>query len=237
MGVVIVSIWVAAAGVFLSAERPPSDLHVVFERQFNFLASVRTTTTEWWFAPAKSALKQGDRLTIRRDDLGVRWRIDLKAGTYIEEKIAPPPPPAPPAKEDIHTVGQDHYEPEYDWSVRENGLKTTIAGRACRQFVATGEADYAEATVKFWVCEPIGGISYPINDGLISQLSSESARKMVGETALKHGKAWVLGIEETQELSISPTLTITVSVKTLEATQAPAGTFDLPANVKKAGPR
>jgi hypothetical protein len=236
MGVVIVSIWVAAAGVFLPVQPPPSDLHVVFERQFNFLASVRTTTTEWWLAPAKSALKQGDRVTITRDDLGVRWRIDAKAGTYTEEKIAPAAPTPPPTQEDIHTAGYE-YEPQYDWKVSESGRKTTIAGRPCRQFIAIGDADYAEATVKFWVCEPITGISYPINDGLIGQLSSESARTMVGETALKHGKAWVLGVEETQEPAISPTMTITVSVKTLEATQAPAGTFDLPANVKKAGAR
>ncbi len=31
------------------------------------------------------------------------------------------------------------------WTIGEPGEKTTIAGRPCRQVVASGDADYAEA--------------------------------------------------------------------------------------------
>jgi len=229
-----IGFWLCAAGLALPASSPPSDLHLVVESQFNYLASVRTTTTDMWMSTGRRTAKIGETITIRREDLGIRWRINLKAGTYTEEKIEPPSPPPPPAKEDIHTVGQNYYEPEFDWTLSDSGQKTTIAGRPCRQFLAAGDADYAESTVKFWVCEPIAGITHPVNDAVISQMRNQSARKMVEQATAKQGSAWVLGIEETQEHSIAPTMVITVSVKTLDATAAPPGTFELPANAKKA---
>ena len=93
---VILGIWLSVA-VSLPVSPPPADVHLLVESQFNYLSSVRTTTIETWSAQGKTATKIGDRLTIRREDLGVRWRVDLKAGTYTEEKIAPPAA-AEPAK-------------------------------------------------------------------------------------------------------------------------------------------
>jgi hypothetical protein len=228
----IVGIWLWAM-VSLPVPPPAPDVHLIVESQFNYLSSVRTTTMEIWSTQGKMASKLGDRLTIRREDLGVRWRVDLKAGTYTEEKIEPPPAAEPP-KEDIHTAGYD-YEAEYDWTTRETGQKTTIVGRSCRQFVSAGDADYAEATVRFWLCDPVAGVTSAVNDAVLSSMRSPSARKMSSEFAAKRRKAWVLGVEEMQEPPIAPRMIITVSVKTLDTAPLPPATFDLPANVKKAG--
>ncbi len=232
MAPAVVGFWLAAM-VSLPVSPPSSDLHLLVESQFVYLSAVRTTTIETWIAQGKTASRLGDRLTIRREDLAVRWRIDLKAGTYTEDKLTPAGPPLPP-KPDIHTAGYD-YEPEFDWVTREGGQEMTIAGRPCAQFVSTGDADYAEATVKFWVCEPIPGVSHAVNDSMLSSMRSQSARKMVLETAAKRGKGWVLAVEETQEPAIAPTLTMKITAKTLEAAPLPPETFELPANVKKAG--
>ncbi len=223
-----------AAGVPPPLAQAPSDLHVVFERQFNYMSSIRTTPTDWWVAPGKSATRSGDRLTIRRDDLGIRWRVDLKAATYEEAKIEAAPPAPAADKEDIHTAGFN-YEPDYEWQVSQTGQTSTLAGRPCRQFVASGDADYSEATVKFWLCEPIAGVNHAVTSQVTGGLFSDSSRRMVIDTAAKQGNAWALGIEETLQPAISPTIVMTVTVKSLEAAAAPAGTFELPANVKKAG--
>ncbi len=228
----------AAIGCWLSAmlllpsSAPPPDLHVVVSSQFHYLSSVRPTTLDVWMSDGKRATKIGDRVAIRREDLGVTWRIDVKGGTYTEDKIVASPPPEP-AKEDIHTAGFE-YEPEFDWQLAETGEKSTIAGRPCRRTVATGDADYAQTTVSFWSCDAIAGVGHRVTDLVVGMLRSRSAAKMVADTAAKSG-AWVLSVEETQEPAIAPTMTITASVTSLEATAAPAGTFDLPANVKKAG--
>ncbi|MGE5359057.1 MAG: hypothetical protein ACM3NQ_08545 [Bacteroidales bacterium] len=224
--------WVCAL-LSMAISPPPPDFHIVVESQFNYLSSTRTTVTETWIAQAKMATKVGTRLTIRREDLGVRWRVDLKAGTYTEEKIAPSPPPSAATEEDIHTAGYD-YQAEYDWTTRESGRKSTIVGRPCREFVSSGEADYADASVKFWVCEPMAGVGTAVNDAVLSPMRSASARKMVEETAARRGKAWVLGVEEMQEPPIAPTMVITVSLKAFETAPLPASAFELPANVKKA---
>ncbi len=86
---------------------PPADLHIVFRSDFVYQASTRTTSNEWWLSDAKSLARQGDRLSIYREDLGVVWRASVKAGTYTENKIPPAGQPAPmppaPGKVDIRT--------------------------------------------------------------------------------------------------------------------------------------
>ncbi len=231
MAPVIIGCWLSAM-LLLPFPAPPSDLHVVFEYQFNYMSMKRATTTEMWTAPGRSAARVGDRLTIDREDLGVRWRVDVKAGTYVEDKISTAPSAPPVKREDIHTVGYDYYEPDYEWTVREVGSSMT-SGRPCRDFVGAGDADYAEATVKFSLCQPIEGATFT-NDAIVTQLRSESARKMIANAAVGQ-KAWVLKVEETQEPAVAGTIVVTIAIKTLETMPAPPGTFDLPANVKKAG--
>jgi hypothetical protein len=146
----------------------------------------------------------------------------------------PAPPPDDARNVDIHTAGYD-WEPEYDWSVKASGRSSTITGRSCREFVATGDADYAEAHVSFWACDPLPGVSRNPTDLVAAPLGSGSAKKMIFDTLAKHGRAWLLAAEEQQEPAIAPTMVIRVRVETLEAAAAPPGTFDLPPALKKSG--
>jgi hypothetical protein len=228
--------WLVSA--LAQAAPPQTDLHVVYDSEFIYLASTRTTASEWWLSEGKSMSRQGDRLSIVRDDLGVAWRASVKAGTYTETKLPPArQPPAPPAiaeKVDMHTAGWD-WEPQYDWTVKASGQASTIAGRPCREFTATGSADYAEANVSFWACDPLPGVARNPTDLVAAPLRSASAKQMIFDTLAKQGKPWLLAAEEQQEPAIAPTMVIRVRVGTLEARPAPPGTYDVPATFKKAG--
>jgi hypothetical protein len=227
--------WLAASLSLASPPPPPGDLHVVVSSEFVYMARVRPTRQDWWLGGKQRALAVDGRLTIYREDLGLVWRIDTKAGTYTETPQAKPEtrPPTPPAV-DMHTVGYG-WEPDYDWSVKETGRQSTIAGRACREFAATGQADYAEATATFWGCTPLAAGMVSPTDVVVGPLRSESTRKMIRDAAARRGGFWVLQAEETTEPAIAPTMVLRVKVDTLEATPAPAGTFELAATLKKAG--
>jgi hypothetical protein len=230
-------LFAALAGLVAPAQSPPPDLHVVFTSEFEYMSRVRPMSYEWWIGENRSASRQGDRLSIRRDDLGVTWRIDLKAGSYVETARPAPPAAAGAAAEpafDIHTAGYD-WEPRFDWSVAETGQKSSIAGRPCLEFRAVGDADYAQAWVTFWACDPLPGVAQGPNDSLLGVLRSDSARKMVSDALAAHGNAWVLALEEKQEPAIAPTMVLRAKVELVEWRPAPPGTFDLPSNVKKAG--
>jgi hypothetical protein len=239
MTVAILMAWFAGALSWAAPPQPPPDLHVVFRSEFVYMSSTRATANEWWLSVGKSLARQGDRLNIYREDLGVVWRASVKAGTYTETKLLPAgqaaaPPPDDAGKVDMHTAGYD-WEAAYDWTVKASGQSSTIAGRPCREFVATGHADYAEARVSFWACDPLAGVTRSPTDVVAASLRSDSAKRMIFDTLAKHGRTWLLAVEEEQEPAIAPTMVIRVRVETLEAGAAPAGTFDLPSTFKKAG--
>jgi hypothetical protein len=217
---------------------PGPDLHVVFRSEFVYMSSTRATAQEWWASAGKSLARQGDRLTIVRDDLGVVWRINNKAGTYTETKRPqddpPAPPPGTPETVDMHTAGWD-WVPQYDWTVKASGQASTIAGRPCREFLATGDADFAESRVTFWACDPLPGVERNPTDVVAAPLRSDSAKKMIFDTLARNGHAWLLAAEEQQEPAIAPTMVMRVRVESVEVAAAPAGTFELPAGAKKAG--
>jgi len=222
-----------------SAASPgPPDLHVVIRSEFVYMAMTRSLSQEWWLSEGKSSATQGDRVTIVREDLGVTWRVSPKAGTYTEVKRAPnaAAPAGPPVTQavDIHTAGYD-WEAAYDWDVKPSGKTATLAGRPCREFVATGDADFAEADVSFWACDPALGATRSPTDLVANGLRGESTKRMILDTLAKNGGAWLLAAEERQEPAIAPTMVMRVRVETVEAAQAPAGTFDLPPGVKKTG--
>jgi hypothetical protein len=236
MTVAVLIAWLA--GTLALPAPPPPDLHVVFRSEFVYMSSTRTTANEWWMSEGRSLARQGERLSIVREDLGVTWRANVKAGTYTETKLPPtgqaPPPPANAGKVDMHTAGYD-WEPQYDWVVKASGQSSAIAGRPCREFVATGDADYAEARVSFWACDPLPGVTRNPTDVVAASLRSDSAKRMIFDTLAKQGRAWLLAADEQQEPAIAPTMVIRVRVEALEATAAPPGTFDLPPTLKKAG--
>ena len=168
----------------------------------------------------------------------VQVLADIEPIPGDETKIPPAgqqtPPPPVAGKVDMRTAGYD-WEPGYDWTVKASGQSSTIAGRPCREFVATGDADYAEARVSFWACDPVPGVTRSPTDTVAAPLRSVSVKKMIFDTLAKHGGAWLLAAEEQQEPAIAPTMVMRVRVETLEVTTAPPGTYDMPPTFKKAG--
>jgi hypothetical protein len=225
----------AASLSFASPPSPPADLHVVVGSEFVYMARVRPMRQDWWLRDKQRALAVDGRLTVFREDLGLVWRIDTKAGTYTETAQPKPgvAPAAPPAV-DMRTAGYS-WEPEFDWTVKETGRRSTIAGRPCREFAATGQADYAEATAAFWGCTPLSpGIASPTTV-VTNLLRNDSTMKMIRDAAARQGGLWVLQAEEATEPAIAPTMILRVKVETLEGKPAPEGTFELASTLKKAG--
>ena len=227
--------WLASSLLLASPPASPGDLHVVVGSEFVYMARVRPSRQDWWVRDKQRALAVEGRVTVFRDDLGLVWRIDTKAGTYTETpQPKPDPKPTAPPAVDMHTAGYQ-WEPEFDWSVKETGRESTIAGRPCREFAATGQADYSDATATFWGCTPLAA-DMPSPTTLVTNLlRSESTMKMIREAAAKHGGLWVLQAEETMEPAIAPSMVLRVKVETLEGKPAPEGTFELAPTLKKAG--
>ena len=214
-------------------QSPAPALHIQVHSEFDYMARVRSFDQECWLAEKARRVVEGERVTITREDLGVTWRLTPSTRTYTES----PRPPADtaasqPAAFDIHTAGWN-WEPDYTWSVRESGQQATRLDRACREFVADGDADYAEAHVTFWACQPTQGTVVSPNDVVLARLRSDGARKIILETLASRGGLWVLQVEERQEPAIAPTLVIRARAVTLELASPPAGIFELPADAKK----
>lgn len=226
--------WLAVALPAAPPPRPSGDLHVVVGSEFVYMARTRPVRQDWWLGEKRRAVAADGRLTITREDLGIVWRIDTKAGTYTETpRPASGAAAAGPPPFDIHTAGYS-WEPEFDWDVKETGRQATIAGRPCREFSASGQADYSETTATFWGCTPLSpGLPSP-TEIVTAQLRNDSTIRMIRDTAAMQG-FWVLQADETTEPAIAPTLIMRVKVEVLEASTAPTGTFELSPSLKKAG--
>ncbi len=237
MGLCVILSWLAASMSLASPPPAPHDLHVVVSSEFVYMARVRSTRQDWWLRDKQRALAVDGRLTVFREDLGLVWRVDPKAGTYTETNQPKPdvaPAAAAPPVVDMHTAGY-RWEPEFDWTVKETGRQSTIASRPCREFAATGQADYAEATATFWGCAPLAP-DVPSPTALVTNLlRNDSTMKMIRDTAATQGGLWVLQAEETTEPAIAPTMILRVKVESLEGKPAPEGTFELSPTLKKAG--
>jgi len=198
------------------------------------MSRVRTFDQEVWAGSRVGRVVEGDRITIARDDRGLTWRLSAKANTYTESPRKPATAaPPPPQALDMRTAGWE-WEAAYSWSTKESGQQGTLLGRPCREFVADGDADYAEARVTFWACEALPGAPAAPNDAVLSRLRSDSCRAMILDTLAAHGGLWVLQVEEKQEPAIAPTLIIRARAEKLEVVTVSAGLFELPADARKA---
>jgi hypothetical protein len=237
MRLCVILSWVAASMSLASPPPPPGDLHVVVSSEFVYMARVRPTRQDWWLRGQQRALAVDGRLIVFREDLGLVWRIDTKAGTYTET-VQPKPDVAPaaaaPPAVDMHTAGYS-WEPEFDWTVKATGRQSTIAGLPCREFAAAGQADYAEAAATFWGCAPLAPDMPSPTTLVINLLRNDSTLKMIRDAAAREGGLWVLQAEETTEPAIAPTMILRVKVESLEVKPAPEGTFELAPTLKKAG--
>jgi len=215
-------------------QEQPAALHFVVDRQRIFMASTQATTTEYWITDDKTYEKRGARVTIIRKDLGVRWVINTQNATYSETRLTSP------AKnqtrvEDIHTAGFN-YEPEFAWAVADSAEASTIDGRACRLTVATGTDDFADMTLKLWLCHTDRPALERKANGFVLEsagFGNQNPVTFATELLSKRPDVLLMSLEATVEPPISSTMTYRVVVRTIENALPPAGIFDLPAGIQK----
>jgi len=216
----------------LQAQR--AALHFVVEGQRILMASTQTTTAEYWITDDKTYEKRGTRVTISRKDLGVRWVIDTQKGTYSETRLTSPTKNETTV-EDIHTVGFS-YEPEFAWTVAANRKTSTINGRPCRLTVATGIDDFAEMTLKLWLCHTDRpALERKANGSVLdsAQFRYQNPVTFATELLSKRPDVLLMSLEATVEPPSSPTIAYRVVVGTIENAVPPDGIFDLPSGIQK----
>ena len=216
---------------------PPQEqraaLHFVVDSQFIYLASTQTTITEYWITDDKTFEKRGTRVTISRKDRGVRWVIDTKSGTYTETRLTSAGDEK--TADDIHTAGFS-YEPEFAWTVADSTEAATINGRACRITTAAGTDDFAEMTLKLWLCNT----DRPALERKANVFVLDSARFRFEDPTTFATKLLsrlpnklLMSLEASVEPPTSPTMGHRVMIRTIENAPPPAGIFDLPLDIQK----
>ena len=223
----------ALAGLVLSAAGLRADILVKSESSRVYMDTERKQTSELWLAQGKSAQKTGKSLSIIRKDLDKWWTIDLGQKTYWEASIKDAQPPSTPPKPDIHDLWL-YYDPEYEWKVTDTGETKDIDGRNCRRFDVEGIADFASITATYWLADAAGipgAAAY--RDHLVGQLAGDSDRGGLLKLLAANPNKVPLLREETVEHSIATVRRQTLRIVSIEEAAAPAGTYDLPAGLKK----
>ena len=220
----------------LAPVQPAAALHLVIESQFEYMASTQASTVESWIADDRTYEKRGARVVINRKDRGLQWVIDTQKSTYSEARFATPVPRAA-APEDLRTAGFS-YEPTFMWTVTDTAQTSTVNGKACRLTVVAGTADFAEMTLKFWLCQADSqGLEAKANGSVLEAArfryqspvtyATELLAKRPGTVMMSSGGN--RGTADSAEARI-----YRVVIRTLESGPPPAGIFDLPPGIQKA---
>ena len=210
-----------------------SDVHATIENSRTYMDYTRTYVFEYWLTDIKSYIQRDNAVWITRKDLGLTWQIDLDERTYTEEKIKKNTGSKRSKVQDIHTLGMD-YEPQYDWTVKDTGDTKNINGFPCRLFAASGDADFSEISLKFWIC--IEGQAYNRDEYrtfVLEQLKNDGRLKPLYGTLKKFKHSFPVLREENIESPIAPKMTRVVKVTKLERTDAPPKIYDLPEGLRK----
>lgn len=193
----------------LLAPTPDSGLAIqaIVQTDFEYLASVRTTKSEFWLISQEQSYE--------------------KRGDQVRRMMPFALPPV--EKEDIHTLGFD-YEPDFRVLKTEDTAETRVLhGRTCQLTTAWAVADYAEARLRFWLC--------PRADEREAKLNAIVARAIrfrhpnLEREALKlletRGDRTALQAESEIDGAIAPLIKFTVRVLSLD-TKPIEGNVTLP---------
>ena len=227
-GLFIVALFLSAAG------RARADSHAVVESTRLYMDQETKMSFEYWIAGDRSSRSAAGRTTITRDDLGLVWNLDLGAKSYTETVI--PKPPAPPSRQrlDMRKLWLDFYEPAFDWTIGETGESRTVNGFDCREFRASGEADFAEMAATYWICltpEVPGGKDF--QDYSLTQYREGHRMAALLKILEENSAGFCVYREETVENSIAPTVRATTNLTKLEEAEPPPGTYEIPVGFRK----
>ncbi len=212
-----------------------ADTHAVVESKRLYMDQETRVTFEYWIGRDRSMRKAASRATITRDDLGLVWNLDLDGKSYTESVLRKPAAAEPSRHNpDMRKLWLNYYEPDYAWTIRDTGERRSVNGLACSEFRATGEADFAELSAVYWICQTPGvpgGKAF--RDYCLSQYEGDSRMAALSKLLEENPDGFCAYREETVEPSIAPAARAYTGLTALEEAEAPPGTYDIPAGFKK----
>ena len=225
---------VVLAAILVTPGPARADTHAVVESSRVYMEQETKVTFEYWLARDRSSRRTPARATITRDDLGVVWTIDLGGKTYTESRIGKPGAAPAPRRPDMRKLWLEFYEPDYDWTVKDTGRSETIGGFPCRVFDASGEADFAEITARYWICQaPETAAGRSFHDYSVGQYRGDGRMAALVRLLEDYPAGICVFREETVEPSIAPKTRVRTGLTRLEEAAAPAGIYDIPDGFKK----
>lgn len=201
----------------------------------NYFDQDRITVTEIWSTKDMSCILTNQRKTIYRNDQGLIYSLNLQSKNYSIDSIQTRPATVPTKKElDLKYVGQDIYNPEYEWREPLFINQDTVGKYPCDHFLCKGDADFDQISLDYYVTKTddltLAGM---INSFLLSSGGSPNKREPLKETTNKNRNLLILRIIERVENSIAPPITTTITVETYSKILPNGGLFEIPANFKK----
>jgi hypothetical protein len=223
-------------GLLAAGAAARADTHAVVESTRLYMDQQTKVTFEYWVAPDRSSRKAAGRATITRDDLGLVWNLDLDGKSYSESVLRKPaaaPPPSGPGR-DMRKLWLDYYEPDFAWTIKDTGERKTVNGFDCREFRATGEADFAEMDAAYWICLTPGiPGGKALHDYSLGQYRGDGRMAALLKLLEENPEGFCAYREETVEPSIAPTARAYTGLMKLEEAEAPPGTYEIPAGFRK----
>jgi hypothetical protein len=222
-------------GLAAAAPAARADDHIQYEISRSYAGrTFRPQTLEVWIAPDRTYIRDGVVINIVRPDLKVRWTILPSAKKYLEEPLDAPDPattPQPVPSFRIQDYGFD-YEPKYDWSVTSGPAEEIIEGKSCRKITLIGDDDCMEETREFWFSTDL-----PIDIGRyfdrLVKPDLDPGFRFLYDKHPDLKTALVVKSVTVEGAPIGLPATWTRKLVKAEAAPAPAGIYDLPADLVK----
>jgi hypothetical protein len=201
----------------------------------NFFDQDRITVTEIWSTKDKFCTLINQRKTVFRNDLGLIYSINLQSKNYRIDSIKSRPTKVPTKNElDFKYIGQDIYNPEFEWREPLYMNKDTVGKYPCDHFSCKGDADFDQISLDYYVVKTddktLAGM---VNSFLLSSGGSANKREPLIEATNKNKNLLILRIIERVENSIASPITTKITVDTYSKILRNEGLFEIPANFKK----
>lgn len=207
-----------------------ADKHIVLEQVRKYMnQTFPRLNTNIWVSGNNFSIRSLSSVIIYRGDLGKIWRIVPFRNKYYEEDISKPEIQSEQKKQisNIHKIGQEFYDPQFDWQLDPHTSTDTARGYKCVKFTANGDADYADDTIELW-----GTKESPVKmDETLKtafEYYSEDNHKTVRKLFPILNDYLIVKMVEKINHSISPITLIETVISKQEDTASPANMYELP---------
>lgn len=211
-----------------------TDVHIVKEiRRFSERSSETVSySVDTWLSIDREYRASNHKILIKRYDLNRRWYIDMQSRTFAESPLDVTVKPK--TEEKLHNEGF-HYEPEYEWELRDGNKEEIIGGMKCRQFILDGDADFSEKLIEIWVTDSLS-VKEEYREIVAEYLRRSEAHSIMSGFSELSGK-FIIYERTTTKIPIVPRFSVESRIERLEEVASPPGIYELPNGLQKAGSR